>query len=371
MKMTIERTSLLKPLQMISSVAERSQTMPILGHVLISVQGSRLSLTGTDTEIELIGTLPLDGEVEDGLVTVSARKLLDICRALSEDALMQFTLEKDHLILMSGKSRFVLTTLPAQDFPDISEKVSFNVQFTINAAKLKSLFTKTYFAMAQQDVRHYLNAALIEVAQGTMRCVTTDGHRLAFSSVADDCFSQIEIRTLLPRKSVLELMRLLESNDDNSSDVNMAIGENHYRVTFPGFVFTSRLLNAQYPDYQKLVPRKVENTAIFNREALKQAIARAAILSNEKFRVVRLQLERDLLRILANNPAQEEAEELVQLDYQGGGMETGFNANYLLDAISTVVSEHVHWSFADPDRGILIESPEENGSFCVVMPMRL
>lgn len=366
MKVTIERATLLKPLQTISGVVERRQTLPILANVLMTVKNDRLLLTATDLEIELIGIVSLNQAAESGSVTVSARKLLDICRALPEDALLQLTLEGDHLVLRSGKSRFMLTTLPAQDFPNIEDS-PFTTEFAISQAKFKCLLGKTYFAMGQQDVRHYLNGALIDINQDTMKCVATDGHRLAYSSINHIGMNN-KIRVILPRKSVLELLRLLDSSDD---DIKISIGEHHFRVTSPDFTFTSKLINAQYPDYEKLIPRSVENTAIASREALKQALARASILSNEKFRGIRLQLDRDLLRIVANNPEQEEAEELIHLEYQGNGMEIGFNVAYLLDVVSTIASENIRWSFTDPNGGVLIEPSEKDDSLYVVMPMRL
>lgn len=368
MKVTIQRAALLRPLQMISGVVERRQTLPILANVLVAIKNDQLSLTATDLEIELIGTVPLDQPAEAAAITVSARKWLDICRALPEDAVIELSLDGEQLMLRSGKSRFMLTTLPADHFPSIEES-HFTTEFTIDQAKLKSLLAKTYFAMGQQDVRHYLNGALIDINQGVMKCVTTDGHRLAYSSISDVSATDAKLRVILPRKSVLELMRLLDGQNDE--DVKVCVGDNHFRVISSDFTLTSKLINAQYPDYEKLIPRTVENTAIASREALKQALARASILSSEKFRGVRLQIDGDILRILANNPEQEEAEEIVPLDYQGVGVEIGFNVAYLLDVVSTIASETIRWSFTDPNRGVLIEASEKDDSLYVVMPMRL
>lgn len=368
MKMSIQRAALLKPLQIISGVVERRQTLPILANVLITVQENQLSLTATDLEIELIGTLPLEQVAMPGSVTVAAKKLLDICRALPEDAFLQFILEGDHLVLRSGKSRFMLTTLPAHDFPSI-EKPSFKMELLLSQAKLKNLLSKTHFAMGQQDVRHYLNGTLIDIHQGVMKCIATDGHRLAFSSISDSRLTDAKMQVILPRKSVLELMRLLDAN--NESAITVCLGEHHFRIIAPDFIFTSKLINAQYPDYDKLIPRSIDNTAIASREHLKQALVRASILSNEKFRGVRLYLDKDKLRIVANNPEQEEAEELVNLDYQGNGVEIGFNVAYLLDVISTIASEHIRWSFSNANNGVLIEPSENDDSLYVVMPMRL
>ncbi len=368
MKVTIQRSALLKPLQIISGVVERRQTLPILANVLLTFKDNHLFLTATDLEIELIGNVLLDEMSELGSFTVSARKLLDICRALPEDAVLTLTLEGEHVVLRSGKSRFLLTTLPAQDFPNL-EQCSFSTEFSIHQAKFKRLISKVYFAMGQQDVRHYLNGALFDINQGIMRCVATDGHRLAFSTIDSGETGIAPAKVILPRKSVLELVRLLDVNSEEM--ITVCIGDNHFRIRSSEFTFTSKLINAQYPDYEKLIPRSIESTAIANRESLKQALARASILSNEKFRGIRLQLETDSLRIVANNPEQEEAEEIIQMDYQGSGMEIGFNVAYLLDVVSAITSEKISWSFSDPNGGVLIESTEKDDGMYVVMPMRL
>ena len=368
MKVTIQRATILKALQMISGVVERRQTLPVLSNVLLRVSENVLTLTATDLEIELISTLPLVEPHTPGALTVSAKKLLDICRALPDDAILQLHLEGDHLMLRSGKSRFMLTTLPVQDFPSIEDS-PFNMEFMLSQANFKGLFTKTYFAMGQQDVRHYLNGVLIDINQGVIKCVATDGHRLAFSSLEVPHLGEQKLKVIIPRKSVLELMRLL--NSDTEENVKVGIGEHHFKVVSSEFSFTSKLINAQYPDYDKLIPRAIENTAVACRETLKQALVRASILSNEKFRGVRLQLEADMLRIMANNPEQEEAEELVHLEYQGQGMEIGFNVAYLLDVVSTLDSSQIRWSFSNPSGGTLMESSEKDNSFYVVMPMRL
>lgn len=369
MKVTISRAALLKPLQIISGVVERRQTLPILSNVLITVTENQLMFTATDTEIELVGSVGLEQPAEPGVITVAARKLLDICRALPEDAVVQLTLENDNVVLRSGKSRFLLTTLPSADFPSV-EEAPFTTDFNINQANFKKLLGKVYFAMGQQDVRHYLNGALFDINHNVIKCVATDGHRLAFSSIKDISIGDAQFRVILPRKSVLELMRLLDSGSEN--DVKVSIGDNHFRVVTPDFVFTSKLINAQYPDYDKLIPRNIPNTAVASREALKHALTRASILSNEKFRGIRLQIDKDLLRIVANNPEQEEAEELIQLEYQGNGLEMGFNAAYLLDVVSTIASENIRWSFSDSNGGVLMESSDDDdSSLYVVMPMLL
>lgn len=368
MKLTISRSTLMKPLQIISGVVEKRQTLPILSNVLMTVEKDTLSLTATDLEIELVGTAPLTQVEQVGSTTVAARKLLDICRALPDDALLQIAMEKDRLVIRSGSSRYVLTTLPAADFPNM-ENGPYTTQFAMGQAKLRRLLSKTQFAMGHQDVRHYLNGSLFDINQGVIKCVATDGHRLAYSSVTEDNVQSAQARVILPRKSILELIRLLDLNKDH--EVTVCVGESHFRIITPEFIFTSKLINAQYPDYDKLIPRNVENTAIAGRETLKQALVRASILSNEKFRGIRLHLDENQLRIVANNPEQEEAEEVVSLEYQGNGLEIGFNAAYLLDAVSAIASDNVRWSFNDPNSGVLIEPADISDCLYVVMPMRL
>lgn len=368
MKVIIQRAALLKPLQMIGGVVEKRQTMPILANVLLMVKEQQLILVGTDLEIEMIGNAPLDEVVELGAVTVSAKKLLDICRTLPENASLELYLENGHLIVRSGKSRFMLATLPVEDFPKI-EEIKFTTEFKIGQAQFKKLLNKTYFAMGQQDVRHYLNGALFDVNQGVVKCVATDGHRLAFSSAANDPDLAVQTKVILPRKSVLELIRLLDIN--SSEDPTICVGDNHFRLVLPEFTLTSKLINAQYPDYNRLIPGSTTQSLVANREMLKQALTRASILLNEKFRGVRLQLEQGLMRITANNPEQEEAVELVQLEYQGSELEFGFNAAYLLDVVSSITSEFVQWSFTDSNGGVLIEASDKDDCLYVVMPLRM
>jgi DNA polymerase-3 subunit beta len=371
MKITLSRATLIKPLQMISGVVEKRQTLPILSNVLVTVNEDTLSLTATDLEIELIGSVKLEQPVaQAGATTVAARKLLDICRALPDDASIQMTLDGEQLIVRSAGSRFALTTLPATDFPNV-ENGPFITQFKMSQAKLRKLIGKTHFAMGQQDVRHYLNGTLFDIGDGVVKCIATDGHRLAYSFANEVNTDGAKIKAILPRKTVLELIRLLDANSED--EITVCFGESHFRIVTNDFIFTSKLINAQYPDYDKLIPRSVVNTAVASREALRQALVRAAILSNEKFRGIRLHLNEDQLRIVANNPEQEEAEEMVTLNYQGAGLEVGFNAAYLLDVVSAIGSDDISWSFNDPNSGVLIEptAGEHGDCLYVVMPMRL
>lgn len=367
MDITVQREALLKPLQAVSGVVEKKQTLPILSNVLLSVKDNNLLMTGTDLEIELVGFVRLESKASEGSITVSARKLFDICRTLPESSMLRLSLEKNYLVVRADESCFMLNTLPAQDFPNL-ETSDYPAEFSLKQRQFRSLLTKTCFAMGQQDVRHYLNGAFLDIGKGAIKCVAADGHRLALSTVHDEGIGDIEARVILPRKSVLELIRLLGMDDD--SDVTVSIGDSRLRVNTGDFTFTTKLINAQYPDYNRLIPRG-SLTATGEREIIKQALTRASILSNEKFRGVRFLVEPGKLRITANNSDQEQAEEAVGLDYMGDSIEIGFNVAYLIDIMSAISSKLIRCVFTGPNDGVLIESAEDDYSLYVVMPMRL
>jgi len=366
MKVTLTRSALLKPLQIISGVIERKHVMPILANVLIKATEQGLYLTATDTELELVGAAQIESIEQTGATTVSARKLLDICRALPDDALLKIELDKSQIILRSGRSRFLLATMPAEEFPAV-ESPTFQTTFNISQHKLKKLLSSIHFAMGQQDVRHYLNGALFDVNNTSLKCVATDGHRLAFSQFDGLPLDGIPMKVILPRKSVGELMRLLDINSDE--EVKVSIGESHFRLQAADFIFTSRLVAAQFPEYERLIPKQIQQTALTNREALKQALIRASILSSEKFRAVSWQIDENGLRVIANNPEQEEAEETVQIEYQGNEMELGFNVAYLLDVLSAIGTEKIRFSLSELEAGVLFEPTEEENSLYVIMPV--
>ncbi len=367
MKISLQRESLLKALQIISGVIEKKQTRPILANTLLSATEDRLLLTATDSEIELIGSAPLELLGKAGAVTAPARKLYDICRALPEMTSMTLSAEGDRLTLQAGNSRFSLATLPAQDFPSIEEK-SFPLQCTLKQADLRYLLYKTSFAMGQQDVRHYLNGAVFDLQPGVVECMATDGHRFALSKIEEAGIGKLKTKILLPRKSVMELTRLL--NADDQSLLNICINEHYLRVITPDFTFTSKLIHAALPDYHKLIPQKGAHSVIATREELRQALVRVSILSHEKFRSIKWELKEDRLEMSANNPEREEAQEVVPVEYQGKPVEVSFNVGYLLDAISAIDSEKVRWSFSNLDDGVLIEPLDETShSLYVVMPL--
>ncbi len=367
MKFSVPREIFLKPLQLVVGVVERRQTLPILSNVLISLNGDQLSLTGTDLEVEIVGRATLKNAGESGDITVPARKLLDICRSLPDGAEISFSLEADRVRVASGRSRFTLTTLPANEFPSVDEGSS-KLDFEIPQQSLKRLIDKTAFAMAHQDVRYYLNGMLWEVDDAALRAVATDGHRLALAEHSLAAAVEEKTQAILPRKGVVELSRMLEGEEN----VSVSIGSNHVRISAPTFRFTSKLVDGSYPDYQRVLPQGGDKVVEADREPLRQAFSRAAILSNEKYRGVRLQLSEHCLRLVANNPEQEQAEEEVTVNYSGEDLEIGFNVSYVLDVLGVLSGEGVRFTLSDSNSSALVEDPKAaQTAIYVIMPMRL
>jgi DNA polymerase-3 subunit beta len=366
MKLTSSRESLLKPLQAVIGVVERRQTMPILSNILIVANDKGLALTATDLEVELVAQSSIDKLESPGDITVPGRKFLDICRSLPDESKIGLKLDGDRLIINSGRSRFVLSTLPAADFPVI-EDIKAAHQIRLAQKDVGRLLEKTHFAMAQQDVRYYLNGLMLETGHGLIRAVATDGHRLAICSVSVDDQAAGSQQVIIPRKGVLELQRLLDGDDD----VVLAIGTNHIRAQVGDIRFTSKLIDGRFPDYERVIPKPERNIVRTGRDALRKALQRAAILSNEKYRGIRLDLTKGQLSLQANNPDQEEAHDELEVEYAGDEMEIGFNVNYLLDALAAVDSEEVELGFLDSNSSCLIHGPESENAEYVVMPMRL
>jgi len=367
MKFAIARDTLLKPLNLVASVVERRQTLPILANVKMVLDGDKLAITGTDLEVELIGRMSLAAAGEPGEVTVPARKLVDICKSLPDGSNIEVSLEESRLLLKSGRSRFTLSTLPAREFPSVEDSIGTH-QFTVKQSQLRRLIERTGFAMAQQDVRYYLNGMLWEVDSSHLRVVATDGHRLAMCSLQAELGVAESTKVILPRKGVIELSRLLL---DDEGDISVVIGSNHVRATTDAFTFTSKLVDGKFPEYQRVLPRAANKMVVGSRLELKDAFSRAAILSNEKYRGVRMELTEGNLKIVANNPEQEEAQEIVPVEYQGDSVEIGFNVGYLLDVLGVLSGEKVKLSLSDPNSSALVEEAEEGDSLYVVMPMRL
>lgn len=365
MKFSISRDALLKPLNLVAGVVERRQTLPILSNVLLSLEGSQLSLTGTDLEVELVGRVSVDTEEGGGEVTVPARKLVDICKSLPDGSNIELSVESGKAMVKAGRSRFTLSTLPASEFPQVEESGG-DLTLSLPQSVLKRLIDRTAFAMAQQDVRYYLNGMLFELKSGRLRLVATDGHRLALCT-ASEAVNAGDASVIVPRKGVLELARLLEGD----AEMQLVIGSNHIRAVNEQFTFTSKLVDGKFPEYERVLPKSADKTVIGERLELRQAFTRTAILSNEKYRGVRLKLTDGTLDITANNPEQEQAEEVVAVDYQGDELEVGFNVSYLLDVLSVLAGEKVRLSLSDSASSAMLEEAEEGDSLYVVMPMRL
>nr|WP_288355019.1 DNA polymerase III subunit beta [uncultured Pseudomonas sp.] len=367
MHFTIQREALLKPLQLVAGVVERRQTLPVLSNVLLVVEGQQLSLTGTDLEVELVGRVALEDAAEPGEITVPARKLMDICKSLPADALIDIRVDEQKLLVKAGRSRFTLSTLPANDFPTVEEGPG-SLTFNLVQSKLRRLIERTSFAMAQQDVRYYLNGMLLEVQTGILRAVATDGHRLAMCSMEATIQQDGKHQVIVPRKGILELARLLTEQD---GEVSIVLGQHHIRATTGEFTFTSKLVDGKFPDYERVLPRGGDKLVVADRQGLREAFSRTAILSNEKYRGIRLQLAAGLLKIQANNPEQEEAEEEIAVDYNGGSLEIGFNVSYLLDVLGVMTTEQVRLILSDSNSSALVQEADNDDSAYVVMPMRL
>lgn len=366
MKITAQRETLLKPLQTVSSVVERRQTSPILANTLMSVTGKLLTLTGTDLEVEMVATLEVEAD-QDGDITLPARKLVDLCRTLPDGARIEIEIEKDRAVIRSGRSRFTLTTLPAVEYPNI-DPIDTPLSFRLSQIQLKQQIEQTQFAMAQQDVRYYLNGLMLEITPDRVVTVATDGHRLAYSENQAATGVSESRQVIVPRKGVIELLRLLESED---SPVEIQLGKNHIRLILPTITFTSKLIDGKFPDYQQVIPANPSRHLTVNRENLHQVFNRIAVLSNEKFRGMRLQLESNLLRASVHNPEQEEAEEEIEVNYAGEEFEIGFNIGYFMDALSVIRADDVRVSFTDSNHSCLVQGVNDDQSRYVIMPMRL
>ncbi len=370
MRFQVSKEALITPLSFVNGAVERRQTLPVLANVLLSVENNKLQLIGTDLELELRADVSLVGDNSDGEITVPAKKLLDVCKSLPEDQLIEFSVSGNKATIKSGTNKFSLSTLPATEFPNIDESASL-IDASLPQSSLRQIIEKTAFAMAQNDVRYYLNGLLVEFHSGHLVAVATDGHRLAMSKF--ELESDIEALTdtkqaILPRKGVMELLKLIKDEDSN---VSIGLGTNHFRAVVNGFVFITKLIDGKFPDYNRVVPRNNDKSLTADRLMMKDALARASILCNEKFRGVRLQLSQGSAHIQANNPEQEEADIQIDVDYSGPEMEVGFNVSYLLDVLNSVDGDQVSLLFADANSSLLVEEDNISQSAYVIMPMRL
>lgn len=365
MKVSAGRETLLKPLQAVIGVVERRQTMPILANVLLIAKNGEIAVTATDLEVELVAVADVEVDVP-GEVTVPGRKLLDICRALPEEAVIAISLSGEKLNIKSGRSKFSLTTLPAAEFPTV-DNIEASQRVSVSQAVLGRLLEKTHFSMAQQDVRYYLNGLLLETGNKMLRAVATDGHRLALCEVGLDGEQTAEQQVIVPRKGVLELQRLMSGE----GELEIELGSNHVRIQLAGIRFTSKLIDGRFPEYERVIPQDTSNAMSANREVFRSALQRTAILSNEKYRGIRLIIRAGGMVLQAHNPEQEEAEEEIEIEYSGEEIEIGFNVNYLLDALAAIESDNVSLALVDGNSSCLIREPGNDDCKYVVMPMRL
>ena len=366
MKFSINREKLLRPLQQVAGVVERRQTLPVLSNLLLQARDGELALTGTDLEVELIARLEVT-VADPGEITVPARKLVDICREIPEQADIEFMIQEGRLEIRSGRFRSTLSTLPAVDFPSVDQSTP-ELSVELDSKAFKKLLDRTAFAMAQQDVRYFLNGMLIELGSGHVRSVATDGHRLALSDLAVDTLDGAVKQVIVPRKGVIEIQRLLQELDGN---VSISLGSSHLCAVSPMFTLTTKLVDGKFPDYDRVIPRSGDKLVLADKLELRQALSRTAILSNEKFRGIRLALSSGQLQLSANNPEQEQAEETVSVDYQGESLEVGFNVSYLQDVLNAIENERVRITLHDANSSAVIEDPVLEDATYVVMPMKL
>jgi DNA polymerase-3 subunit beta len=365
MKLTATREDVLAPLQSVIGVVERRQTMPVLANVLLAAKDNRLSITGTDLEVELVATSVVSVQ-QAGDITVPGRKLLDIFKSLPEKTSVTLSTEGERVSIRAGRSRFTLSSLPAAEFP-LVEEINAQQTLSVPQGEFRRLIDKTHFSMAQQDVRYYLNGLLLETDGKVLRAVATDGHRLALCEMELAGKAKTTHQVIIPRKGVLELQRILATD----GNIELAVGTNHVRAQIGDIRFTSKLIDGRFPEYGRVIPASPPRKVEADRESLRQALQRTAILSNEKYRGIRLTARPDLLTLQAHNPEQEEAEDQVEVSYKGEEVEIGFNVNYLLDALGAIEGDKVEIGLTDSNSSCLINAPGTVHTRYVVMPMRL
>jgi DNA polymerase-3 subunit beta len=366
MRFSLQREVFLKPLAQVVNVVERRQTLPVLANLLVQVRDGQLSLTGTDLEVEMVSRIAVE-DAADGETTIPARKLFDIVRALPDGSRISISQSADKITVQAGRSRFTLASLPANDFPSIDE-VEATERVRVPEATLKELIERTAFAMAQQDVRYYLNGLLFDLREDSLRCVATDGHRLALCEADYEGSAQTKRQIIVPRKGVTELQRLLEGGE---RELELEMGRGHIRVKRDDVTFTSKLIDGRFPDYEAVIPIGADKEVRIDREVLRASLQRAAILSNEKYRGVRIEVSPGQLKISAHNPEQEEAQEEVEAETRVDDLAVGFNVNYLLDALTALRDEQVVLALRDANSSALVREASNDRCRHVVMPLRL
>jgi DNA polymerase-3 subunit beta len=358
---------ILGALQSVSGIVERRHTLPILANVLLRKTGKQLELTTSDLEIQVRTTQELGGDEAGFNTTVGARKLIDILRSLPADQMVTLSAAQNKLTLQAGKSRFTLQTLPAEDFPLVNESVDFGPAFSVPQNVLRNLVNQVHFAMAVHDIRYYLNGILFIAEGKQLTLVATDGHRLALAqAMLDNEVPKQEV--ILPRKTVLELQRLLRDED---TPIEMRFAANQAKFSFSGMEFVTKLVEGKFPDYNRVIPKNHKNAVVMGRAPLLASLQRAAILTSEKFKGVRINIEPGTLRIASSNAEQEEAKEELEIDYAGDAIEIGFNVTYLMDALANMGSEMIKLELQDTAASALFTVPDQPGFKYVVMPMRI
>ncbi len=366
MRFSIQREAFLKRLQHVVGVVERRQTLPVLANLLVAVDAEGVSLTGTDLEVEMVARTSAE-ELDPGDVTIPARKLFDICRALPDGCRIKLEKNGERVTVSAGRSRFTLATLPASEFPVI-ENIELVERVALPEATLKELMERTGFAMAHQDVRYYLNGMLLDLRDHALRCVATDGHRLALAETRIDTKIATPRQVIVPRKGIAELQGLFEAGEGS---VELEFARNHMRVRRGDVTFTSKLIDGRFPDYEAVIPIGADKEVRVQRDDMRAALQRAAILSNEKYRGVKLEVSPNRLRIVAHNPEQEEAVEEVEARTGISELSVGFNVNYLLDALGAIGGDEVLLCLRDGQSSCLLRKPDSEDARHVIMPLRL
>ena len=369
MRFAVQQAKILRLLQQVVNAVERKQVMQILGNVLLEVEENQLRITGGDGEIEVSATMPLDVVYEEGSTTIPAKRFFDITRSLPADVVMEFSQDASHCQVLAGASRFALAVRDPKDYPKLQDlKAPFEVSFE-SQVKLKRMLERTSFSMGVQDVRSFLNGMLIEFDDATAIAVATDGHRLSTNRQdLTQNFGSEKKQIILPRKAVGELIRLL---GDDEKPLMVRFGENHFRLEVGHLRFTTKLINARFPDYQKVIPKNLETSCVIGVDALKQALSRSAIMSNDKYKGVRFSLEPNKLTLLARNQEQEESRDELVVDYSGDGLTVSFNIGYMLDILNVIDDEWIRITFANSNSSALVEEIGANDSLYIVMPMKL
>jgi DNA polymerase-3 subunit beta len=361
------RDNLLRPLQIVSGIVERRHTLPILANILIRKDGERVSFLSTDIEVQITTHAMIGSGGDVAATTVAARKLLDILRALPDSNEVSLTLANKRMTVQSGKSRFALQTLAAEEFPTVTQAEHYNSKVTLPQKTLKHLFHMVHFSMAQQDIRYYLNGLLLVVEGKNVIAVATDGHRLAFCQVeTEQEFQRQEV--IIPRKTIIELQRLLEDTDE---PVDIEIANNQVKLTFADIELISKLVEGKFPDYTRVVPKGYKNNFTIGRDQLLRSLQRAAIMTSDKFKGVRCIVTPGSMKVSSTNADQEEAVEEIEIDYGGDSVDIGFNVTYLLDVLNNLKADSVNIALGDANSSALITLPDNPDFKYVVMPMRI